>query len=94
VAVVIVQHIDAQFAPGLVQWLNDCSPVKVELAREGGRFEAGKVLVAGTNDYLILRSDLTLTHTKEPQDCFYRPSVDVFFSSVAQYCQEGASGCC
>ncbi|MBD2041599.1 chemotaxis response regulator protein-glutamate methylesterase [Microcoleus sp. FACHB-672] len=84
-AVAIVQHIDVQFAPGLVQWLNDRSPVKVELARDGGRFEAGKALLAGTNDHLILRSDLTLTHTKEPQDCFYRPSVDVFFSSVAKY---------
>ncbi|MBW4494244.1 MAG: chemotaxis response regulator protein-glutamate methylesterase [Oscillatoria princeps RMCB-10] len=84
-AVAIVQHIDAQFAPGLVEWLNVQSPLPVRLAVEGGRLEPGKVLVAGTNDHLVLSPDLTLRHTREPRDCFYRPSVDAFFRSAAKY---------
>ncbi len=84
-AVAIVQHIDAQFAPGLVEWLNQQSPLPVRLAVGGGRLEPGKVLVAGTNDHLVLSPDLTLRHTREPRDCFYRPSVDAFFLSVAKY---------
>ena len=45
----------------------------------------GIVLVAGTNDRLSLRSDFTLHYTKEPIDYPYRPSVNVFFKSFAQY---------
>lgn len=43
------------------------------------------VLVAGTNDHLSLRSDLTLQYVKDPVDYPYRPSVDVFFKSLAQF---------
>jgi two-component system response regulator WspF len=82
-AVVIVQHVDAQFAPGLVDWLNEQTALPVELAMAGCPVEGGKVLVAGTNDHLVLQSNLTLTYTEEPRDYPYRPSVDVFFSSIA-----------
>jgi two-component system response regulator WspF len=84
-AIVVVQHVDAQFAPGLVDWLNEQTPLAVELATAGSALEAGKVLVAGTNDHLVLQSNRTLMYAKEPRDYPYRPSVDVFFSSVAQY---------
>jgi two-component system response regulator WspF len=80
---VIVQHVDAQFAPGLVDWLNEQTALPVELAMAGCPVEGGKVLVAGTNDHLVLQSNLTLTYTEEPRDYPYRPSVDVFFSSIA-----------
>lgn len=84
-AIVIVQHIDAQFAPGLAQWLDRASPLPVALARNGDRPEAGKVLIAGTNDHLILRPNQTLRYTREPAELAYRPSVDVFFQSVARH---------
>ncbi len=83
-AVVIIQHIDAAFAPGLADWLNSFSALPVAVAREGSRLEPGKVWVAGTNDHLVLSSDLTLRYTPQPIDCFYRPSVDAFFRSAAQ----------
>jgi two-component system, chemotaxis family, response regulator WspF len=47
--------------------------------------EVGKVSIAGTNDHLVLQSNLTLKYTKEPLDYPYRPSVDTFFNSVAQH---------
>ena len=50
-----------------------------------GVVEKGILLVAGTNDRLSLRSDFTLHYTKEPIDYPYRPSVNVFFNSLAQY---------
>lgn len=84
-ALVIIQHIDAQFAPGLVAWLNQTSPLPVQLATLGSRPEAGKVLVAGTNDHLILRPNQTLRYTQDPRQNPHRPSVDVFFTSVAQH---------
>jgi len=84
-AIAIVQHVDAQFTPGLVEWLNQQTPLTVNLATAGSRLEVGKVLIAGTNDHLKLQSNLSLCYTKEPIDYPYRPSVDVFFKSVAQY---------
>lgn len=83
-AIAIVQHVDAEFAPGLVEWLNYQSPLSVTLASEGSPLEVGKVLFAGTNDHLFLKPNLALTYTKEPRDYPYRPSVDVFFESLAE----------
>ncbi len=85
-AVVVVQHIDAQFATGMVEWLDQRTTLTIQLATEGSRLEVGKVLIAGTNDHLSLRPNLLLTYTKDPIDYPYRPSVDVFFKSVARYC--------
>ena len=84
-AIAIVQHVDMQFSAGLVDWLDRQTPLTVKLAATGDRLEKGIVLVAGTNDHLSLRPDLTLHYIKEPIDYPYRPSVDVFFKSLAQY---------
>lgn len=81
-AIIIVQHVDAQFAPGLASWLNDVSKLPVRLAREGDLIEEGTVLVAGTNDHLTLRPGGLLAYTVEPAGCSYRPSVNVFFESI------------
>lgn len=84
-AIAIVQHVDQQFSAGLVDWLNQQTPLTVRLAMPGDRLEKGMILVAGTNDHLSLRSDLTLQYVKDPIDYPYRPSVDVFFKSLAQF---------
>ena len=81
-AVVIVQHIDAEFAPSLAEWLAVETGHKVTLAAPGERPRAGTVLVAGTDDHLVVSADGTLRYIAEPRDCPYRPSVDVFFRSA------------
>jgi two-component system response regulator WspF len=81
-AVIVVQHVDEQFAPGLAEWLNQQSKLPVLLAMPGDRIENGKVLVAGTNDHLVIKEDRTLGYNHEPAANPYRPSVDVFFESV------------
>ena len=77
-AIAIIQHVDLQFSAGLVDWLNQQTPLTVKVAKIGDRLEKGIVLVAGTNDHLSLRSDFTLHYTKEPIDYPYRPSVMCF----------------
>lgn len=84
-AVVIIQHVDVDFAPGLVSWLNGVSALDVVLAEEGVRPESDRVYVAATNDHLILTADLRFHYTPQPLDKVYRPSVDVFFQSVAEH---------
>jgi two-component system response regulator WspF len=84
-AVVIVQHVDARFAPGLADWLGHHSALPVRLAGEGDRPLPGEVLIAGTDDHLVFKSKQQLGYTEQPSNHAYRPSVDVFFHSAAQY---------
>ena len=84
-AVAIVQHLDVQFAGGLVDWLAEQTEMPVSLAREGMRPEAGAVFLAGTNDHLVLGADFAFHYTAEPVDYPYRPSVDEFFMSLRHH---------
>jgi two-component system response regulator WspF len=84
VPIIIVQHVDAAFAPGLGQWLSEQAGRRVTLIVEGHHPVAGEVLLSGTDDHLILGEDRCLHYSLEPSEVSYRPSVDVFFASVAQ----------
>jgi two-component system response regulator WspF len=84
-AFIIIQHMDEQFTPGLVDFINSKINMPVQIAKEGAMPEPGKVLMACTDHHLVMTSKLTLSYSKEPKDNFYHPSVDVFFFSVAQY---------
>lgn len=84
-SVIVVQHLDEQFAAGLAQWLQTHSPMPVRLARDGCSLIGGTVLVAATNHHLILTSTSKLRYDPEPVDVVYRPSVDVFFESVVRH---------
>ncbi|MDG3004890.1 chemotaxis-specific protein-glutamate methyltransferase CheB [Paludisphaera mucosa] len=83
VCTTIVQHVDAFFVAGLAGWLSDHSGRRVELIREGDRPAPGKFLLAATGDHLVLSPDGRLGYSAEPKSACYRPSVDVFFRSVA-----------
>ncbi|MEH2151233.1 chemotaxis protein CheB [Nostoc sp.] len=58
--------------------------MRVQLAIADSTSQPGKVLLAGTNLHLVMRPDLTFGYDKEPLHFSYRPSVDVFFNSVAK----------
>jgi two-component system response regulator WspF len=83
-SVVIVQHVDVAFAPGLAQWLGVRAGRPVELVEPGDRPLPGKIFLAATNDHVILDESRTFRYIPEPVSYHYRPSVDVFFRSVAR----------
>ena len=83
-AIVIVQHVDREFAAGMATWLNQATARPVRVAVEGDRPAAGQILLAATNDHLTLTSPDRLGYTADPIDQIYRPSVDVFFQSVGR----------
>src|SRR5262249_56759783 len=82
-AVLTVQHIAPDFAPSLARWLEGQGSLPVRLARAGDELRPGEVLLAATSDHLVLGADRRLAYTADPVDYPYRPSVDVFFHSLA-----------
>ena len=82
-AMVVVQHVDEVFAAGMAEWLASQARIPVRLARNGEVPQPGCVLLAGTNDHIRLQRNGELAYTAEPCGHIYRPSIDVFFDSVA-----------
>ncbi len=84
-AIVIIQHVNEEFSANFANWLDIHSPLPVCLAIKGEPLEAGTVYIAGTNDHLVLTTSLRFAYTPEPRSTHYRPSVDVFFKSIAKH---------
>lgn len=84
-AVLVIQHIDRDFTTALVNWLAERCKLRVTAAANGDRPTPGSVLIAATNDHLHLTADRTLTYSREPIDCPYRPSVDAMFESLLRH---------
>ncbi|WP_211829433.1 chemotaxis-specific protein-glutamate methyltransferase CheB [Kistimonas asteriae] len=84
-AVVIVQHVDEEYASGMAEWLNSQIPMPTRIIQGGEKPEAGTVLLAKTNDHLVMDPTGRLAYTREPVENPYRPSVDEFFCSAGQY---------
>ena len=91
-SIVLVQHVDEVFAAGMAQWLGSESNIPVRLAREGEVLQPASVLLAGTNNHLYLAPEGRLVYRREPVDQVYRPSIDVFFESVATHWRGEAIG--
>jgi len=84
-AVIVVQHIGVDFADSLAQWLRDRSQLSVKLAVHGDSPRPGTVLIAATNDHLVMAPNGTLAYRRDPVECPYRPSVDALFLSLANH---------
>ena len=91
-ALVVVQHIDDMFVTGMADWLNHHSMIPVRVAKEGDRLEAGVVLLAGAGEHLVLKKSNRLGYTSEPHASIYKPSIDVFFTSVCSHADTKAVG--
>lgn len=92
-AMVLVQHVDQVFAAGMVDWLARESGVPVRLARDGEPPQVGTALLAGTDQHIRLQKSGHLAYTAEPRDySIYRPSIDLFFESVAKHWRGEAVG--
>jgi two-component system chemotaxis response regulator CheB len=81
-AVFIVQHISSGFASGFAHWLDLESVIDVRLAATGDLPQAGTALVAPTDCQMLFEQGaVKLVDAPAVNSC--RPSIDVFFSSLA-----------
>ncbi len=91
-SIVVVQHIDENFADHFAKWLSDQVAMPVHAIDHGDELRPGTVMIAKSNDHLVLDQKLQLRYDAVPREYAYRPSVDVFFRCVAQHWQGNAIG--
>jgi two-component system response regulator WspF len=84
-AIVVVQHIDEDFAPHFANWLGEHLTMPVKVIRHGDKLTMGCLHIAMTNDHLLFDAQQRLVYDAAPVDYAYRPSVDVFFHSVVKH---------
>ncbi|WP_137681674.1 protein-glutamate methylesterase/protein-glutamine glutaminase [Aurantiacibacter suaedae] len=94
---VIVQHVNARFAPAIAHSLDSACPARVVLAETDTRLEQGTVYLApGGDRHMLVATAGTLGHRvvlrQGPEVSGHRPSVDVLFGSVAEVFGAAAVG--
>lgn len=91
-AVIVIQHMDEKFVAGLSNWLSQQSPLPVIMPEDGTVIRPGRVYLPGTSGHVRINGRGELYYGSDPEECFYHPSVDVFFNSIAENFQHQGIG--
>lgn len=92
VPILIVQHIAAGFLPGLAEWLNQTTGVKVHIAAYGIQPLPGHVYLAPDDFHLSVCAGGQMMLTKEGPENGLRPAVSHLFASLADVLGPSAMG--
>lgn len=84
-------HVSSEFLEGSASGI-DPSGKRVIEAFDKMRPEKGKLYLAPSGYHLLVEEDLSLALDVSPEVNYSRPSIDVFFSSVASSVKENAVG--
>jgi two-component system chemotaxis response regulator CheB len=82
--ILLVQHIAVGFAPGLVEWLGQQTPLTVKLAQAEESTYPGTVYVAPDGMQMGVTRDGQIRLTKEAAEDGFCPSASFLFQSVAE----------
>jgi len=82
VPVLLVQHNTSGFDKGFVQWLNEYSPLNIQLAEEGNFPSRGNIYVAPTDKHLVI-NDGALAFDYGDPILNQKPAADMLFKSAA-----------
>jgi two-component system chemotaxis response regulator CheB len=91
-AVIVVQHMPANFTRVLAAQLDRQIALPVREATDGETLKAGRVVVAPGDRHLLVRGDARVELTSGPRVGGHCPSIDVTMQSVAQVYGPRASG--
>lgn len=82
IPVLIVQHIDANFADGFRTWLNTFSNLPVHTAAENMIILPGNAYIPPGGMHMSLKTKTTLHVSEEPKNLISKPSINVLFKSL------------
>ncbi|MBF0273959.1 MAG: chemotaxis-specific protein-glutamate methyltransferase CheB [Nitrospinae bacterium] len=82
--ILVAQHIENGFVNGLVEWINNTTPLNVVKAEDGKRIAAGTIYISPSEKNMIVSSgNRVFLNEKEPQD-IYSPSCNKLMLSAAK----------
>lgn len=92
VPVLIVQHIARGFVPGLMDWLNQTTGLRIHLAAHGVQPLPGHAYLAPDDFHLGVNGSGCMMLSREEPEGGLRPAVSYLFRSLAQCCGSEAIG--
>jgi two-component system, chemotaxis family, protein-glutamate methylesterase/glutaminase len=90
--ILVVQHIACGFLPGLVEWLNQTTQLKVQIATHGTSPSPGNVYMAPDDVHMRINGNGCIQLCDDPPSNGLRPSVAALFQSLADVCGARAIG--
>ena len=91
-AVIVAQHIDPEFVKGLGDWLATTCRLSIQLAAGETILKAGQVYLLDSRHHAQLLGPDRLSATDQAGGSYYRPSIDLLFSSAADAACRGSIG--
>lgn len=82
-SIFVVQHIADGFAEGFASWLDRACAIPVRVAVDGAKYHPGQAVVAPGGYHMTVCDGMIRLTKDAPVNCC-RPSIDVFFTSLAQ----------
>jgi len=92
VPLLIVQHISPGFLPGMVEWLNQTTSLRVQVAAHGVVPLPGHAYVAPDDFHLGITLTGRIMLAREAPENGVRPAVAYLFRSLANHCGASAIG--
>lgn len=92
VPILVVQHIARGFLPGLAEWLNETTGLRVHVASYGANPLPGHVYLAPDDFHMGLGADGRILLAREEPENGVRPAVSYLFRSLAETCGPNALG--
>ena len=82
IPIIIVQHLDIEFAQGYVDWLSIQSNIPIKIAKDGDILTAGVAYMAPGDHHIGVKAFNTILVTKDSKEKGHRPAVSFLFKSV------------
>lgn len=84
-AIFVVLHMSHEHRSELPEVLSRAGPLNAQTAKDGERWEAGRIYVARPDYHLKLRPEQTMRLTHGARENRHRPAVDPLFRSAARF---------
>ena len=92
VPILIVQHISPGFLQGMVEWLDNETPLSVQIPKNGDRVRSGDVYFAPEGYHMGITGEGEISFSSAAPENGVKPSVSYLFRSVTRAFGEKAVG--
>lgn len=82
--IIIIQHALPKTIENLIHYLKPITPINLQIAHSGIKPKPGHVYFASSHQHLILNNSGLFEYTDHPKDVIFKPSIDIFFKSLAK----------